>query len=202
MIVQVRVGGLDDNFSYAAGDDATRDGFVVDPCGDTEALLAAVRRHRITVRYIFNTHGHRDHTEGNAALQRATGAPVCIHPADAGGRRDGQPLDDGGMFTFGQLRLTVIHTPGHTPGSVCLRCADGLFTGDTLFVGYCGFAQDAAALYRSLQHLRTLPDDLIVYSGHDYGTTPTATLGQEKMTNPYLQEQDEATFAARLRELR
>ncbi len=202
MIVQVRAGGLDDNFSYAAGDDVTRDGFVVDPCGDTEVLLAAVRQHGITVRYIFNTHGHRDHTEGNAALQRATGAPVCIHPADAGGRHDVQLLDGGVTFTFGQTCLTVIHTPGHTPGSVCLRFADGLFTGDTLFVGYCGFAPDAAALYRSLQHLRTLPDDLIVYSGHEYGTTPTATLGQEKMHNPYLQEQDEATFCARLRELR
>lgn len=199
MIIQVAAGGLDSNFSYLAFDDATREGFIVDPCGDTDKLLAAVRANDVTVRYIFNTHGHHDHTEGNAAMLAATGAQLAGHRADSGGGQQALLLDGGEQCAIGGDAVGVIHTPGHTAGSICLRFQGGLFTGDTLFVGYCGFARDAPALHQSLMKLRDLPDELIVYSGHNYGAMPTATLGNEKMHNPYLQEQDYQGWFARYR---
>ncbi len=199
MIRQFLTGGLDGNFSYLAYAEATRDGVVIDPCGDLAPLLAAVRERGVTVRYLVNTHGHHDHTEGNAAVLAATGAQLALHRLDGAGVAGARLLVDGEQLNIGGDLLTVIHTPGHTPGSICLRFQDGLFTGDTLFVDYCGSAREPRELYRSLQLLRALPDALVVYSGHNYGATPTATLGHEKRHNPYLAARDEAEFLARHR---
>lgn len=204
MIRQLAVGGFDRNFSYLAWDDATRTGFVVDPCGEPQVILDAIARDRVTVTHLFNTHGHRDHTSGNEAVREATGAVIAVHELDAGaGRGAGRLILKGDeTIPFGGSAATVTHTPGHTRGSVCVRFQDGLFTGDTLFVDWCGFAFDQRVLYDTLQTvLRTFPDTLTVYPGHDYGKTPTARLGEEKRHNPYLQAQDFATFKERCREL-
>lgn len=201
MIIQVPAGGLDDNFSYLAFAEATRDGFIVDPCGDTDKLLAAARAQGVKVLQVFNTHGHHDHTEGNAAVLAVTGAQLAVHRADAGGAGGALLLTGGERIVVGDSAVEVIHTPGHTAGSVCLRFQEGLFTGDTLFVDYCGFAREPRVLYQSLLKLRELPDELIVYSGHNYGATPTATLGHEKIHNPYLAARNIDEFLARHREM-
>ena len=135
-------------------------------------------------------------------MAAATGARAHIHRADGGGRRDAVLLDGGERLPLGGQAIEVLHTPGHTPGSACYRWGGALFTGDTLFVDYCGFAADEKALYHSLQAvLRALPDELVIYPGHDYGATPTETLGREKLKNPYLQAQDYAGWLARHREM-
>ena len=100
------------------------------------------------------------------------------------------------MIPFGKEFLSVIYTPGHTKDSVSFLTGDGkgLFTGDTLFIDYCGFARDEDALFTSLQKIYSLPDKIMVYSGHDYGSVPVRTLGEEKRLNPYLKAQNREDF--------
>lgn len=164
---------------------------VIDPGEDTDTILAVISEGKLTARYILNTHGHYDHIAGNAALKEALGVPVGRHPA---GSADGPidiPLTDGSRLPLGRLKISVIHTPGHTPEAVCLHLAGHLFTGDTLFVGDVGRSDlpggDFQALIDSLARLAAdIPDDTVIHPGHDYGDTRTSTMGREKRENPYI----------------
>ena len=188
----------------------TGQGVIIDPAGEDGRLAAWVGQHQVAVKYILNTHGHPDHTLANAALSRALGAPVAMHQADddffaspagqemARGELGLEPpppadlrLTHGQELAVGDLRIQVIHTPGHTPGSCCLLVGDQLFTGDTLFVGAVGRTDLTGAsletLLHSLEHrVLPLPDATQVRPGHDYGETPSSTLGREKEENPYI----------------
>jgi len=142
------------------------------------------------------THAHGDHCSGVPEVVRATGAPIIVHPAEAE-RFQGQPdyevvdIRDGDTVELGEVHLEVIHTPGHSPGGVSFYHAPSnqVLTGDCLFVGYCGRADmpgsDPEALWRSLQRLATLPEETVVYPGHNYGVKPTSTIGEQRATNPY-----------------
>lgn len=172
---------------------------VIDPGSDpTPTLLRLCVDNGWTVSHIFLTHGHYDHMGGASALRRTfPDAPIHLHPADAGLDEPLTPTAslgnvtlwaDGDRVSVGGLTVEVLHTPGHTAGSVTLRCEDVLFTGDTLFAGTVGRTDlpggDAAAMMASLKRLAQLPGDLRVLPGHNEATT----LDAERRRNPYLRE--------------
>ncbi len=198
--------GLFESNTYLIANESTGESVVIDPGGDTTPLLTEVKRRNLTLRYILNTHGHIDHIAANAYLIPSTCNQLGLHPADrelleAGGGAGwfdlayvpspppNLELFDGQLLEFGNLKIEVIHTPGHTPGSVCfyIESAAALFTGDTLFAGSVGrtdFAGGSSrALSASLKRLIALPPTTKIYSGHG----PTSTIEAEKLHNPWLQ---------------
>ncbi len=194
---QVRVGG-DRNFGYLLGDRTAGEAFLVDPSYDPEALVARAKVQGLRVVAILNTHGHLDHTQGNARAQALTGAPLLGGPGHPG------PLDrvmeDGERLSLGRFHLGVRHVPGHCPDHLALlleEMAAGL-TGDLLFVGKVGGTAcdaDARTEWESLQRLlREWPEHTTLWPGHDYGARPASTLAWERETNPFLMCPDLAAF--------
>ncbi|RNJ72922.1 MAG: MBL fold metallo-hydrolase [Thaumarchaeota archaeon S15] len=201
MIVrQVPVGTMA-NFTYVIADEATRECIVVDPSWDLDRVAAAIRDMGVRVGLIVNTHHHFDHTTGNAEMARMTGAPIAQHrESDLERSRE---LADGDEIALGGSSLRVLHTPGHSRDSICLVGEGMVVSGDTLFVGSCGRVDlpggSARELYRSLfGAMSGLDDSLVLYPGHDYGPSPTSTMGRERRTNPVLQPRTEDEFAAML----
>jgi hydroxyacylglutathione hydrolase len=194
-VEQIRTGG-DRNFGYLCADEATGEVFAVDPSNSPEALVDAARQHGWRLVYAFCTHGHSDHTNGNGEFERLTGLRVLLFGDRCA--RTGIEVAHGASFPLGDGIISIIHTPGHTPDSICLLAGEALFTGDTLFVGKVGGTwsdADARQEYHSLhERLMTLPETVGVYPGHDYGTAPVSTIGQEKNTNPFLLQPDVETF--------
>jgi glyoxylase-like metal-dependent hydrolase (beta-lactamase superfamily II) len=208
-IVRLVTGGFRVN-TYLVSCRETGEGVVIDPGGEPDRILAAIQAAGLTIKYIINTHGHADHLLANQQLREALNVPVCIHEADDAffarpdikkisakelglsvhGRADIR-LRDGDLLTIGRLEIRVIHTPGHSPGSVCFLVAGNLFTGDTLFVGDVGRSDltggSFAALLQSIkERIIVLPPETVVHPGHDYGETPTSTLAWELRENPYI----------------
>jgi len=194
-------------FSYLIGDEQAKEGLFIDPSDDHDMLLREAASHGLTIKYIVNTHSHIDHAMGNKEMVRRTGAKIVIHEADAPGlvntRREiiemfqaepSPPADilvsDGQEIRAGNVALRVIHTPGHTPGGMCLYLDGMVFTGDTLFVGSVGRTDFPGSSYPALeQSIRTklyvLPGDTVVFPGHNYGMRPTSTIEQERRTNAF-----------------
>lgn len=193
---------------YIVGCTKTGKGAVIDPGGDEERILAEVKRAKLTIEYIIATHGHPDHVCGNRRIKEASGASIVMHEADAVffarpevikyfsmlGLESSPPADiqvlGGDVITIGEEKLQVIHTPGHTPGGICLYNPPDLFTGDTLFVGGLGRSDFPGGSDRELiasitTKLLTLPADTVVWPGHGYGGN-RSTIGEEKRTNPYI----------------
>ncbi|GAB4166044.1 MAG: hydroxyacylglutathione hydrolase family protein [Geothermobacteraceae bacterium] len=196
-VVQIS-GERGDNFSYLVFCDRSRQAMIIDSSFAAEKLLAELEARQLDLVMVANTHGHRDHTAGNDRIIGATGVPLAAHHADIPLAQI--PLHNGQILSLGDGQVEVLHTPGHSPGSVVFRTDDAIITGDTLFISRCGRADlpggDVERLYHSLQKLMLLPDELTVFPGHDYGPTPTATLGQEKQTNPFLLCPDLDSFIA------
>ncbi len=200
------VGPLQCNCSIV-GDEATREAIVIDPGDDVDEIMDLIRRHRLTIKQIVITHAHIDHVGGAVKLRQLTGAQVLLNQNDyallkmldvqaawIGMRPPGPVAVDGTVkeadkIQVGRLTGTVLHTPGHTEGSVCLYFpADKMFfAGDTLFAGSIGrtdlpggsFDKIMASLHGSVM---SLPDDTIVIPGHG----PLTTIGDERETNPFL----------------
>jgi glyoxylase-like metal-dependent hydrolase (beta-lactamase superfamily II) len=187
IVKQIEIGGMD-NFSYLAGCEKTRKAAVIDPGADVERILAEAEREGLAITHIVNTHGHGDHTAGSAGLKALTGARIVIHALDAAAVPQADILvSDDQDLQVGGITFRVLHTPGHTPGGICLYAEGQLFTGDTLFVGDSG-RTDLAGGHRptlgaSIRRLMTLPDETVVWPGHDYGPTPSSTIGWEKRHN-------------------
>ena len=167
---------------------------VIDPGYEPETVLAEVWRLGKTIDAILLTHGHFDHVGGVRFLAERGDAPIYIHSAELTlpeSFTDG-PLvytrnyDEGDVLELAGLSLQVIHTPGHTPGSVCLLCEDTMFSGDTLFMDSCGRTDfpggDGTLMHQSLRRLAELPGDYKVLPGHG----PATQLAQERKYNPYL----------------
>ncbi|MBI5602594.1 MAG: MBL fold metallo-hydrolase [Deltaproteobacteria bacterium] len=191
MIVrQIPVGSYD-VFSYLIGCPKTGEAMVIDPGGDVNHIIALAQKEDLHIKYIFNTHHHFDHTTGNEALKKRTGAKIVRHALEddlvSGSPKADIRLKDEKTFKVGEITFQIFHTPGHTPGGLCLYAEGQLFTGDTLFVGDSGRTDlpggHRPTLGASIRRLMKLPDDTIVWPGHDYGPTPSSTIGNEKRTN-------------------
>lgn len=194
-VVQVAAGEMA-NFSYLVYCPVTRRGLGVDPSFAPEALLEKARELDLTLELLVNTHGHRDHCAGNAEVIAATGAKLAGHPLDV--PDVDLALEDGSRILLGEGAVDVLHTPGHTPGSITLHPPGALIAGDTLFVTRVGRADlpgsDVQALYQSLRRLASFPPETRVYPGHDYGPAPVSTIGYELAHNPFLQCPDLPSF--------
>lgn len=208
IIKQLKVGFME-VFCYLLGCEETRRALLIDPAGDEERILEAARKLDLTIESVVNTHGHPDHSCGNRKIKESTGARIHMHTQDnsifnsaEGGSMAVQMgftpsppadvlLNDGDVIPFGNSELTVLHTPGHSPGGICLYSGNNLFTGDTLFVGAVGRTDlpggSLDILLKSIKEkILTLPDDTIIWPGHDYGKSPTSTIAREKKQNIYI----------------
>jgi hydroxyacylglutathione hydrolase len=204
LIRQFEVGNFN-IFSYLIADEESKEGLFIDPSDDHDMLLQEAALHGLTIKYIVNTHHHIDHTMGNKEMVRRTGAKIIIHEADAQEMLDTPPsmlqmfgaeasppadimVSDGQEIKVGNVALKVIHTPGHTPGCMCLYIDGLVFTGDTLFVGSAGRTDFPGGSMKDLENsirtrLYTLPEDTAVLPGHNYASRPTSTIEQERQTN-------------------
>jgi glyoxylase-like metal-dependent hydrolase (beta-lactamase superfamily II) len=192
---------------YIVACERTGKAAVIDPGGDENKILKEIAANKFTVDAIIATHGHPDHVCGNRRIKEATGARIIMHREDSRffgrpevgeyfsmlGMEPSPPVDeeveDGDIITVGEVQLKVIHTPGHTPGGMCLYCAPDLITGDTLFVGGVGRTDfpggSAEQLFASIANrLFVLPEETVVWPGHGYGGS-RSTIGREKEGNPY-----------------
>jgi len=181
---------------------------VVDPGGDEDKILKEVKDSGLTIDSIIATHGHPDHVCGSRIIQEASGAEIIMHEADAeffakAEVQDyfsmlglepsppvGKTVKHGDVISIGEEQLQVIHTPGHTPGGICLYCAPDLITGDSLFVGGIGRTDFPGGSHNELisaikERLLTLPPETVVWPGHGYGGS-RSTIEEEARSNPYL----------------
>jgi glyoxylase-like metal-dependent hydrolase (beta-lactamase superfamily II) len=191
IIRQLKLGRLD-NFTYILGCERTKQALVIDPAAEPERIVVEAKKAALSIQTILNTHGHSDHTAENKRLKQITGARIVMHRLDAHRFPDvDRELDNEATLWLGEIVFEIIHTPGHTRGGICLLAEGNLFTGDTLFVDYIGridlSQSDPVAMARSLKTLMALPDETVVWPGHDYGPTPTTTIGKEKLTNKEVQ---------------
>ncbi|RMW38370.1 MAG: MBL fold metallo-hydrolase [Nitrosopumilus sp.] len=197
MIVhQIQVGNMQ-NFSYIVVDEDTSESIVIDPSWDLIELEMVIKENNLKIKYIVNTHHHFDHTIGNEAMVESTKAPIIQHENSE--LQHDITVKDGDIIEFGNSKLKVLHTPGHSKDSICLIGDGKIFSGDTLFVGNCGRIDlpggSAKELYHSLfDVLYSLDDNLVLYCGHNYGHKETSTIGQEKITNMVMQKRTEQQF--------
>ncbi len=189
---QISVGRMQ-NYSYLFADPVSHEGLLIDPAFDRDKIMVIIREKKIDLKTIILSHHHFDHINAANEIKAHTGAEVICHrdtaPLLHGDASYDRLVDDGFRCRLGErIEAVCLHTPGHAPGSLCIIVNDQwLVTADTLFIGDCGRADlpgsDPAALFASLQKLKTLPDHLIVCPGHDYGPAPSRTLGEEKRSN-------------------
>ena len=208
IVEQVEVGNFA-VFAYIIGCEDTGEGVIIDPAAEVDRLLAMAKQNRINrVKYIVNTHAHADHVGGNRKVKELTSADIVIHQEDAERLANPSPfilqlfeceaspppdrtVTDGELIEFGRRHLKVLHTPGHTPGGICLLADGQVFTGDTLFVGGIGRTDLPGGSFNLLLHsiqtkLLTLPDETVVLPGHNYGVRPRSTIDQERRSNPFI----------------
>ncbi len=193
---QIQVGNMQ-NFTYVVEDEDINEGIIIDPSWDLDQIEQIIKRNNLKIKYIINTHHHFDHTLGNEGMIKSTNAKLIQHEKSE--LKHDIAVKDGDVIEFGNSKLTVLHTPGHSKDSMCLIGDGKLFSGDTLFVGNCGRIDlpggSAKELYHSLfDVLYSLNDDLILYPGHNYGHSLTSTIGQEKITNLVMQKRTEQEF--------
>jgi glyoxylase-like metal-dependent hydrolase (beta-lactamase superfamily II) len=196
-------------FSYVVYDIYTNDCAVIDPSTEPEKILKTLDQNNLNLKAVINTHGHPDHVCGNSYILKNIKAPLYIHKKDAyllgkissrlfsralGGKSSPSPdyfVEDNDIIESGSFSFEVIHTPGHTPGGICLFTDKNLFTGDTLFTGDVGRTDLPGASYEELvnsvkNRLFTLAPDTVVWPGHNYSEDKYSTIEKEKRTNPYI----------------
>jgi len=202
MFVRMFTVGMLATNCFLIGDRETGDAVVIDPGFDRESeaktIFNEVQRNGFRIKYIINTHGHPDHNSGNRIMKERSGAPILIYEDDASLLRDplaDRKLRDGDSVEVGNIKLRVVHTPGHSPGSMALLGEDCVFSGDTLFAGSIGrYDLPGGSLDELVDSLKskllTLPDHVKVFPGHG----PVTTIGEERRSNPFLKSFDWVVF--------
>ena len=206
IIEQIEIGPMA-NFTYIVGSRSTREVVIVDPAWDIDSLVNHVEQHEYRLVGALATHYHPDHVGGGMRGHSIAGVaelvgrcPVKVYAnkleADGVMRVTGLSdsdmvrVDSGDFLDIGNIRVEFLHTPGHTPGSQCFRIRDTLVSGDTLFIDGCGRVDlpgsNREDMSRSLQKLKSLPDDTLVLPGHNYSSVPNATMAETKSRNAYL----------------
>ena len=191
-------------FCYLITDEATKDAVLIDPAGDFDSIFKKIETHKANIKYIINTHGHYDHTSGNAHMLEKTGGVLLIHKndlpylrsfkseecglfSDEKNRRDKKILllQDNDKILIGNTELWVMHTPGHSAGSISIYSNGNIFTGDTLFtegVGRTDLSDSSTeSLIDSIKNkILKLSDDTKIWPGHHYGRKPVSTVAEQK----------------------
>lgn len=204
MIIEI----IEDRFmgenTYLLGDEKTNKCAIIDPGADLIDILSVVKNKNLNVEYIILTHGHADHIGSVKDLKAKTNAKIVAHENEKELLIDRKKnlsvrfpcgpqefdadiyVKDKDRLEIGDLRLTFIHTPGHTPGGMCIKVGSYMFTGDTLFAGSIGrtdfYGGDHKQMTKSLNRLANQDEDIIIYPGHG----PSSTIKIEKLTNPYM----------------
>ena len=193
---QIQVGPMQ-NLSYVIGDERNKEAVVIDAGWDIDKLIEISNKEKLRIKKIILTHSHYDHVQKVDELASKTDATVYFHGLEYNEIKKTIKnsaikiikLKNNDEIKIKNIKIKVIHTPGHSPGAVCLLVGNKLLTGDTLFVNAIGRTDlaggDSIKLFESLQKLKKLDDDVEVYPGHDYGEIPFSTIGGEKKTNPY-----------------
>lgn len=191
VVKQIKAGF--DNFTYAVYCPVSKKAAIVDPSYDISKVLSFISSEKLDLEYIVNTHYHSDHTGGNQKIKDRFSRVKIVASKEEASRIGLVDIlvSDNDKLKLGEVTLRFILTPGHTPGSICVVVDDeALITGDTLFIGDCGRCDlpggSLSQMFNSLQKLKKISDDLIVYPGHDYGDKPFDTLGNQKRVNKTL----------------
>ena len=211
---QLKLGPME-NFVYIIGSNSTREVALIDPAWEIDSLLQHIEEKDLKLTSILVTHYHPDHIGGGMMGQSIPGIaevmekhPVKIyvnkHEAEGVKKVTGvsdsdlQLVDSGDHLKIGENDIEFLHTPGHTPGSQCFSVNNNLVSGDTLFINGCGRVDlpgsNSEQMYHSLQHLRSLPDNTILYPGHHYSEEESATMRKTKEQNAYLRISDIETW--------
>ncbi|HBG60228.1 MAG: hypothetical protein A2Y03_05545 [Omnitrophica WOR_2 bacterium GWF2_38_59] len=194
ILEQFEVGPMS-NFLYFLGDQKSKEIAVVDPAWDAEYILNKAKDKGYKIIAIFVTHDHADHVNAVDDLQSKCNVPIYISKSESSflgsQHKNVKCLDDGAIIAIGSIEFEFIHTPGHTPGSQCIKHENILITGDTLFIDGCGrcdlYGGDANQMYNTLyKKLLKLDDSTIIFSGHEYGSRRYDSLGEQKKSNIYL----------------
>jgi len=207
---QLLVGPMD-NFIYLIGSKSTREVAIIDPDWDIDALLNHINEKDLKLASVLVTHYHPDHIgggmgghsiEGIAELLEKDPVKIFVHKLEAEGVKkvtgvsdtDLNIVESGDHLTIGENDIGFLHTPGHTPGSQCFKVNNNLVSGDTLFVQGCGRVDlpgsNSEDMFHSLQKLSALPDETILYPGHNYSAEPYESMEKVKQINTYLRIQD------------
>ena len=183
------------NFVYLIGDWEKRECVIVDPAWEVDRVLREAADDEMKVTGALITHAHFDHVNGLGDFLKKVKGEIHCNRDEAeflkSWRSEIKPMGDGDKLTVGDVEITFLHTPGHTPGSQCFLVQDKLVSGDTLFIQACGRCDlpggNPEQMYYSLKRLASLDDKVILFPGHNYSDETTSTIGQEKNQNPYLQ---------------
>ena len=211
------------NYVYLLGDPTTHQAAVVDAAWDIDAIVEAAQAEGYTITHDLVTHFHPDHLGGDlmghsirgaAELTAKVPAKIVVHKAEVPfvhritGLSDSDltPVEGGDEIAIGNLKIKLVHTPGHTPGSQCFLVGNALVSGDTLFIGSCGRVDlpgsNPEDMYRSLALLGELPDETILCPGHNYADRPRSTIGDERRTNMMLRFRSLSDFLSVMSPLR
>jgi len=202
---QIPVGQMQ-NFSYLIGDEESKEAAIVDPAWEVDKIINTASKYDLDIKFILITHSHYDHIDKVKEIVDATDATVYVHKDDMDEIKNRgvdkiKTIDDNDEITIGKIKIKVLHTPGHSPGSVCYLFDSKIITGDMLFVEAIGRVDlpggDIEKMFNSLQILKKLNENIEVYPGHDYGSKINSTIGYEKKNNPYMKASKEDFFRIR-----
>ena len=185
MQIKTFKGGYDNNFTYILYDKG--ECIIIDPAVSARVIFDFIEKENLKVKFMVVMHGHFDHT---VDLDKYREKEISIYAHESSRVDADKKLKDNDILNFLSINIIVLHTPGHINDAICLLINNWLFTSDTLFVEGCGRVDlqgsDPGLMFKTLERLKGLSDDIIVYPGHDYGSTKTSTMRREKKRNKFL----------------